>query len=396
MARALRLAACAAAFVAAMGCGTSHSPGDEGDDGGGTADGGGAPDGGDGSGLRHPPPPPSRDGTDPRDSTEALFAIRDPVLEQDSRWTEIGFDLDDRSTRGSDDPETSCSPPTGAVEADGKGGVDNSIGHNILPIIDLAFDGRLEEVVRAEQRAGRGTVLVRLREWNGEADDAAVQATLLQSVAGAAAAAGGGAPEGEVVDGTVVGPGGEPLEAPRWDGTDGYWARADGFLDGDPELPKAVDEEAYVTGGTVVLRLDGPARLLLSGPERAMVVRLTGLVLAVDLTDDLQAVEGMTVGGRWSMDDILATSRAFGVCPSSTEYSLLQSSLEESADVTRLPGEGGPGVVCEALSLGLAFEGGARARLAGVATPPELPDGCESTGGSDPDGGVDRAPDAGG
>src|SRR5690606_17761315 len=70
-------------------------------------------------------------------------------------------------------------PPlvTAAPEIDGEGGIDNSFGHNLFPVVDLTVPD-LQETSRRYQQRGVGSVLIVVRGWNGEADDPRVQVVM--------------------------------------------------------------------------------------------------------------------------------------------------------------------------------------------------------------------------
>lgn len=81
-------------------------------------------------------------------------------------------------------------------------------------------------------------------------------------------------------------------------------------------------------------------------------------ILPVRLTDatlELQPDGAATLAGRWSVPDLLSVAPELGVCRDSDNYRVLSRVLDLTSDVRAVPGSGGPGVVCDAASLGLAF-----------------------------------------
>ena len=67
---------------------------------------------------------------------------------------------------------------------------------------------------------------------------------------------------------------------------------------------------------------------------------------------------------------------SIGVCPGDTEFTILQNALNNIADIRATPGTGGAGVTCDALSVGVTFQG-YRARVAGLTPGQPLPNQCE-------------------
>lgn len=328
-----------------------------------------------------PPPRPDvpDDGTD---RGERVWALRDVVFDQGGEaWRTIGYNLDGRCSQPPD-WDVECRPPlmTAAPEADGEGGIDNSFGHNLFPVVDLAVEG-LEETSRMYQQRGVGTVLLILRGWNGEDDDAHVQV-----VAGVTVFATTGSPDDtdppEIVQ-TPEGPQtpeGDPLPHPAWDGNDWFWLRSDNFFDGNVDRPFIVDDNAYVADRTLVLRLPERTDFVFPGAEIGVLIRLTGAVGTVRISEDGSRLEDITVAGRWPVLDLLATAEAVGICQGSTEYGILSNQLDRIADVRDRAGSGGEGALCNAVSLGLQFETGVTARFAGLAEGKPVPNVCIERG----------------
>ncbi|MCS6798122.1 MAG: hypothetical protein NZ898_06285 [Myxococcota bacterium] len=336
-------------------------------------------------------PPPRPDVSDDG-SMEMVFALRDVFLDQGEAWRTTGFDLDGRCSYGAV-PDVECRPPArGAPHVlDGEGGIDNSFGENLFPLVAVTLVG-LEGQARAAQAAGDGTVVLRIRGYNGRADDPRVDVTLGFAVA-ATPGPGGGRPPAQPIFGPE-GPrtaDGQPLPPPQWAGEDFFWVRDDWFVMGDENRPLVRDDNAYVAGWRAVMALPERTELLFQSSAGSVVVRLTGGFAVGTLSRDLARLEPAVVAGRWAITDILQTAETVGICPGSPQYEILRNQLDRIADLRATPGTGGPGVECNAISVGVRFTG-YRAHWAGLAPAPPRRDACAARA----DGGVDGGrPDGG-
>ena len=194
-----------------------------------------------------------------------MLVLRDITLDQrgtpggdplSAPWRTIGFNLDGFCTDDAD-MRSECSPAADGQPppVDGVGGTDNEFGNGFFPVVSLGAPGLDTDVVEQE-RAGVGALLLVLEDWNGEPNDSRVTVTVAQSVFGTPSG-----PSGTLPDITVVGSeaflpdGTTPAPGPVWDGTDYFWARTDGFVAADRELPHVRVTTAYVSDGVLVARL---------------------------------------------------------------------------------------------------------------------------------------------
>ena len=317
--------------------------------------------------------PPLRPAGPDGDGPEAFYALRNIQLVQDrDRWRTIGYDLDGLDTQDVSDP-VECTPGMGRdPETDGVGGVDNAFGHLITPLLlaaepTFASDGQLNET------NGLGAVLVRVTGWNGGRNDSLVKVTVTQSVFGTPKVD-GGIPDASVPDGGVNYDAGVP-PLPRWDGNDAWWGRSDSFFSGDPLRPRIADDNAYVADGTIVMRLPDRREIIFSGDTQGVVFKLTDATLTVHVLADGNTVDQALLSGRWASNDILDAIPFVGVCPATSNYTLLSNLLATSVDLRSAPGSGGAGVICDALSVGIGFSG-IRATWAGTAVGYTLANRC--------------------
>ena len=324
------------------------------------------------------PPPRPEAPDDAEDVGELTFVIRDVLFEQDGdRWATIGYDLDGRLT---EPPayDTACRPPHAPTrpETDGEGGIDNAFGRHLFPLVEVTNPG-LQGVARGFQAEGVGAIALTVRGWNGADDDARVEVAAAVTVFGVAAEPADDEPPAAVL--TSEGPEtpeGEALELPTWDGSDWVWVRDDNFFEEDLTRPFIADDNAYVTGGTLVFRLPDRTDFVFPGAEIGLLVRLTGALATARLVDGGERLEDMVVAGRWPLLDLLETAESVGVCRDTASYDILARRLDRVADVRAQRGTGGPDVPCDAVSLGLRFEAASRARIAGLAEGLPVPNAC--------------------
>ncbi len=326
--------------------------------------------------LAAPPTRPSRldDGTD-----EAVFALRHITLNQDGdRWRTIGYDLDGLCSGPAEAP-VECTPMSGGANAslDGDHGIDNAFGRAITPLLLAAYP-TLEMEAQMYQDYGLGTLILRIRNWNGEANDSRVHAILTQSTYGTPGTADGGVPMPEIPDGGATYEDGGVPPFPAWEGDDYFWARDDSFFDGDPARPITSDDNAYIADRTLVMHLPDGREILFAGDTRGINLRLTDARLTAQLSTDGVAITRAQLVGRWALNDVLDAVQHAGVCTDNPLYTTLGNLLRTAVDVRSIAGSGGPGVECDAVSVGLAFDG-IRAHYAVIATAYPLPNPCAGT-----------------
>lgn len=320
-------------------------------------------------GLRKVPPRP--DVADGPNVDPVLFALRDVQLNQDGeRWREIGLDLDGIDTQ-LPDVQVECVPPDDSAEPalDGEEGIDNVFGAELFPVVSLAITD-LQARARENHVAGLGTILLRASEWNGTANDPRLTIELTQAAAGTSADP--ASVEFEGFD--LVGSGDRaPAPPPAWDGNDHFFARDDTYFGGDPLVR---DDNAYVADGVVVMRLpDRVDILFFVGADAGITVRLTDAYAFATLDGDQQNLTTATVAGRWRVIDLIESGDNIGVCVGSAERTIVENQLDKIADVRSTPGTGGPGVACDAISLGVSFTG-IRANFADLGPSRPLPNPC--------------------
>lgn len=323
---------------------------------------------------RLPPTRPSAD-TAGEDGPEVVWVLREIDLQQGNDWMNIGFDLDNSCT--SNILNGSCQPPNdGDPVLDGPFGLDNTFGEEIYPLVE-DLDPGLEMSARDSQDSGLGAIVMRVRGWNGTANDNLVEVMLSQTVVGAPYTEGVEEPPPMETNDEFQGhPPGEPENRyiPTYDGNDWFWLRTDAFVANDLERPKLYDDAAYMRDGVLVFSLPDRAEIIFTSTTAGVAVRLTDSTATAQLSADLSRPELVTMAGRWSINDLLDTARALGVCDEDTEFRIFQRALDRHADVRSDPDDS-EDLACNAISLGVTLVG-YRARIAGMTDGPVLPNLC--------------------
>lgn len=326
--------------------------------------------------LSRPPVRPST--ADGPDGPELVIALRHLTVDQgDGRWRTIGFDLDGLCT---EPPElvAECVPRTASAMTpeDGVGGVDNALGQSLLEVLLIAYPEIPADINRTTD-AGNGVIVMRVRGWNGEPDDPSVSVMLAQSRFATRALDDGGIPDASAA--VIQEDGGGLPPPPVWDGRDAYWLAVDSFVDGDFDRPRVEVSAAYVANGTLVVPLPDGIEVLFLGRERGFFFRIIDAIFAVTLPTDGSTVPHAAVAARWPVTNVLDSLPLYGVCEGTEDYRRFERLADLTADVRTVPGSGGPDAVCDAISMGIAFDG-VVARIAGIAAFRDDPTPCADAG----------------
>jgi hypothetical protein len=309
--------------------------------------------------------PPARvtcggDGGD--DGLVRTFALLDPVVDQSGGvWASSAFDQDGFCTTLTPGSPQECMAPLGdPVQPDGPNGVDNVIGQSIYVSL-LAFLPDFQRDTNVSARRGRSVPIIRISGWNGEADDPRVALTIATAI-------------DVLPEGTDLPPGGlefdNTLPSPRWDGTDTAYVAANYFAAGDERFPLVADDNAYVTGYTLVARLPERAPMDFPVPRGVGRIRLTSPLVVVDLSPDGRSVSNARLSGRWAFVDMLSHLTDIGLCPGTMDADMYLTAFnllsQRVMDIRSIPGSGGAGVPCDAASATLPFGAASSVRWGGV------------------------------
>jgi hypothetical protein len=217
------------------------------------------------------------------------------------RYMVLGYDLDHTCTGGGQGASCKLPPWQTTAVTDGPGGRDNSV-NQVFFLATSAFGAMVADKVDAGQhstllsfdsnvdaQSGSTTVVLRIRGYNGEADDPKVTLDMFS---------------GTLWPDRTGGP--KPTWShDRWHATS-PWLK-DGALDNDS--PRFSDNDAYVHGGVLVAHLDS---LLVgnafapAGTWRKVLItgRLSRATPEVD--DDAFELHDVALTGRWPIGELLS------------------------------------------------------------------------------------------
>ncbi|MBW2524464.1 MAG: hypothetical protein JRI23_09825 [Deltaproteobacteria bacterium] len=272
----------------------------------------------------------------------------------------VGYDLDNLcSCQGQD---FSCREPAWATadHCDGPGGRDNAIAQ-LFHQIGMFDDDFTSAHYTESAELGRNTILIRVRNYNGRANDDQITVSVHPSQ--------GLDEEPCLATGTV----------PAWDGTDPWPIHANslevepgtggsgagggpacGNNGYDPDAARYVDDNAYVTEGVMVANLPRLSLAFIADSEPIPVELVAGFVTGRLEQQGTQwyVREGLVVG-RWEVTEFFRmignTSDGGPLCTNHDLYPLLKSAACQFPDIAAQLS--GPTTPCDAYSFGMAFEG---------------------------------------
>jgi hypothetical protein len=253
--------------------------------------------------------------------------------------TVAGYDLDGVCTC----PEAeSCKTRPGVrTQCDEPGGIDNG-GGALLTTVAALGDSNAD--ANARLRSGDYGLLVRIRGYNGAADDSRVEVSVFMSN-GADGIQDGGIPP-----------------RPRYDGNDSWTVdpRSLAGGTGPPYVPNFVDPNAYVTGHVLVATLDFPMRL---GPR--MTVELRGSVVTGTLVKDAAGyhVSDGIIAGRVAARALLTSLAPIAdpfvpggfLCGESRTYRDAKAKICETLDIVSDLKRDNTSAPCDALAISAHF-----------------------------------------
>jgi hypothetical protein len=212
----------------------------------------------------HTPPPdpgaPQARGTEP-----TVLAVRRLFLgdtdwngERDwNAWKSYGHNLD--GILSSKDGDNHCAIQVGAhdsIKADGEGGIDNSFGGHVLPI--LAAFGAPTQETNAAIDAGDFTLLLKLSNLDARDTQSGVHAS--------------------VFEGASLG------ATPTWDGSDAWPIAWESVVNGDAGAPLLRAESSYLAGGTWVSAPPlGRLPVRIRGATHDVHLEILGATIAIEL-----------------------------------------------------------------------------------------------------------------
>ncbi len=409
LATSLPLALCASSFVSACG-GTVAASHDAGtgsgsSSGGGTGSGFGSSSGigsssgtsGSGSGIsgsssgspgdqcgdvpcQQPPPAPT--GTTSLPTPKAHnYAVHQLFLGDTDRmgnpsmvaWESFGYDLDGKvTTASSTDVCTLVAGSSRQVQVDGNGGIDNSWGSDIMPIVDT-LDSTATQTLNQAIQNGAWTQMIDVVGFDDSPGNT-TSAVGLQGVVLAGAAFPGGAPAWNVTTNWPVAPelmSGCTLTTGCPSGT-------------NPVTDATVRLMGFQSGGTFVSGPPVPLTLPIALFGQPLVLNVASAVITFQPQMPGSVTGGVIAGVIASDDLIAALQRSAGnlttsLC-SGSAFESIAMQIQQTSDIV-LNGttvSNAAGVQCNAISIGLGFnatEIAAPSVIAGPSQPPPNPCG---------------------
>ncbi len=317
----------------------------------------------------------------PDDPNDLIFAMRsldfgESEVVKKQVGSQQSYDLDGVCTCHPDQAATACKRPAFANEpvCDGPRGEDNATADLFAAAIDLAgpMNTNLSSTTQsADIETGGWSLLIRVRGYNGQADDAKVSVSIHPS-------------PGFNYDVCLDG------QTPNWDGDDPWPVDANSFKSPNPsgaggqggggeggsggvdcsgpkdtqgydlDAPEFVDEGAYVSNGVLVANLP-TAPMVFAGNSSYNQLSLTAGFITGELAQDdgkWFLHKGLLVA-RWTLKEVFRTissvvSKGKPLCTDDPLYSLLKPAICGRVDMaSKLAG---PTTECDSLSFGMGFE----------------------------------------
>jgi hypothetical protein len=285
----------------------------------------------------------------------------------------VGFNLDGLQTC----PDLPCSMRSGvAPVCDARCGVDNAATPLFQTFAQLTNGRFNQDAFNTELAAGTFGLILRIRNYNGGANDAQVEVAVYDS------------------NGTMGG------ARPLWDGTDVWTLDSSGVLaqSGVDANPAYIQIDAYVADHMLVAQIDHLPIRLYGGSVLGTLIFQTfgGTFIVGTLTPDRPGTfridDGM-LAGRWPTKNISSGLEAVPdpvldggyLCPSSTSsYPIIARIICNKADITAELRTQNPATTCDAVSFGNGFTavpglmGSVTSRGAAPTTCPNAgPENCE-------------------
>jgi hypothetical protein len=290
----------------------------------------------------------------------------------DAGTSKLGYDLDKVWTGcsgggpdGSVGPESCKAAVIGATHPDDNQGRDDYSVKLLLAL--AAFDSAQFNATTVSQRLQNGTysVLLQILHYNGTPNDTSVSVGLYASngVEGDAGA--------------------------KWNGQD-TWTIDDVFVvsDAGPILPNHFDAFAYVSGGTLVMKVNFPLSLGASSAGSFTISLADGHITGqvVPAGNGTYALANGQITGRWNISDLLSavqevTVSSATLCPGSNYYNLLKGEACQYADIMTDPTQDLTGMKCDALSFGMGYTADP-ALMGSIVPTPQHPSPCYPDGGA--------------
>lgn len=294
----------------------------------------------------------------PGATEDFVVAMRSVDLREGMDALPVGFDLD--KTCSCQGEPASCREPSKTPLCDSDDGIDNAAS-KLFRLIQAAVGGTDKfgsSFYSNEANQGIWSILMRVRGYNGLADDDKVEFDFYPTAGGVDKPDGGAA---------------------AWDGLDSWPISTTALADGkNVDNPKFRNLQAYVSNHVLVASLPQSSFTLGGSGVSTVTIRLTGGIVTAEIVKNAAGAWALTNGvlaGRWTLPDIFLSLSTFRdnkgepICTGNVAYEVGKSTICTGADI--LSTTGVPSDACDALSFGVAFT--ADPALLGVAVDPTLP-----------------------
>jgi hypothetical protein len=286
-------------------------------------------------------------------ATSAIATLNLGLANEAGPASLLGFDLDHVCTCPG--PDSCVNSISAGPHCDEDGGRDNAA----QPLLQLVgtLPGLNEAALNQALHSGKYGLVIVVSEWNGQPNDTQVKISLFIS------------------NGLITDDGGSTGPV-KGDGTD-VWTVSSGSLLGGAALagtdcgdqntacsPVYYDDNAYVTGGTMVGSVDFSIALG-GGGSGTVNVDLSGSVVLATVTASAGgwSLTNGTIAGRWATSKLLSSLAAVNdplntgtyLCGSDATYALVKNDICNAMDIAADPNLDQTGAPCDAISISLGF-----------------------------------------
>jgi hypothetical protein len=299
-------------------------------------------------------------------------------------WQSFGYDLDGKvTTAASTDVCTLIPGASKSVQIDGEGGIDNSWGANIVPILET-LDSTFSQTQNNAIQSGAPTQLFYVVGFDNSAGNMTTATNLFGvALSGASYSANGGTtPTWDMNTHWPIAP--QSLTCFPAGGTDTCTTSTDPIAAANVKFPSA-----FQTKGTFVNGAPSLMTLELGIGGQPMTLNLHSAVVTFDPLMP-GAVTNGTIAGVINTQELIAALKqvagkiSTSLC-SGSAFQSIASQIQQTSDVI-LSGDtvsNAPGTTCNAISIGLGFDATEIALPTGadIAAPQPLgPDPCGDGG----------------
>jgi hypothetical protein len=261
----------------------------------------------------------------------------------------FGFDLDGVCTCPVPDFPGSCRVlGTAKTRCDFAGGRDNTVAV-LLESFTRLSSAFSQKAINESIRDGYYGLLVRIRGYNGAANDPRIEVAAFSSSGN----------EG-VEEGGVPNP-------PKRDGTDRWTINPASLVGrvGPPYVPVSVDTNAYVSNHRFVATVDFPLSVGTVQGQGSVAVELKGSVVVGTLVPDGAGfrIEDGFLTGRWPVSRLLTSLEVLAdpidptrfLCGDSPAYSAIKDLICSGQDIVSDVKQDNTGAPCDSVSIAIAF-----------------------------------------